>query len=254
MFVSLPLGNRSQSGVWHQIHHRGEWRERQLVCFICKCVLHYIPSACALSQPGPSFPLSVLFVFDLHLRMHLLLYVAFVVRICSSSCSTRTISVFVHLLWMFGNVLILKTSHSTLCKFAIVTEAVHFISKALMTGVALMAANVHFQMCLFPPYMHIFYCCHGYCFHLSIHPFWQGFKGICSLLVNVIKGCWSVMQIVRLLSWEFSQFLSRNRFISFSAQDEGLYLSNCCSVKWNLVSSNLLLLFWDNEKLPDTVE
>lgn len=130
----------------------------------------------------------------------------------------------------------------------------HFISKALMTGVALTAAIVHFQMCLFPPYIHIFYCCHGYCFHLSIHPFWQGFKGICSLLVNVIKGCWSVMQIVRLLSWEFSQFLSWNSFISFSAQDEALYLSNCCSVKWNHVSSNLLLLFWDNEKLPDTVE
>lgn len=74
----------------------------------------------------------------------------------------------------------------------------HFISKALMTGFALMAAIVHFQMCLFPPYAIVAMVTVS--IYLSIHPSWQCFKGICSLLVNVIKGRWSVVLIMRLLS------------------------------------------------------
>lgn len=42
-------------------------------------------------------------------------------------------------------------------------------SKALMTGIALMTAILCLQMCLLKPYIPIFYCCHGSCFHQSIH-------------------------------------------------------------------------------------
>lgn len=71
-------------------------------------------------------------------------------------------------------------------------------SKDLTTGIALMTAILCLQMCLLK---------HTYPFLLlpwllfpSSYPSGQCFKGICSLLVNVIKGRWSVMLIVRLLS------------------------------------------------------
>lgn len=44
----------------------------------------------------------------------------------------------------------------------------HFISKALVTGFALMAAIVHFQMCLFPPYAIVAMATVS--IYLSIHP------------------------------------------------------------------------------------
>lgn len=74
-----------------------------------------------------------------------------------------------------------------------------------MTGVA------HHLMYLFPPYVPIVYCCHGYCLHLSIHPSWQCFKGICSFLMNVIKArkicdADSVASLTSTVSWEFAQF------------------------------------------------
>lgn len=165
MFVPLPLGDLPQSGVWHQIHHRGEWRERQLLCFICKCVLYYIPSACALSQTIPSFPLSVLFGFALH--FHLLLYAVFV----QPTSVSLILQVYLFIICDCFKTSWIERRHSSHCLSLLLwLKHEHFISKALMDGIAVMTAIVRLQMCLFLPYIPIFYCCHGYCFHLSIYP------------------------------------------------------------------------------------
>lgn len=72
----------------------------------------------------------------------------------------------------------------------------------------------------FPPYVPTHYCCHGYCIYLSIYPYWQCFKGICSLLVNVIT--WrqicdadTEVSLTSPTNWEFILFLSQTPSPSF---------------------------------------
>lgn len=56
--------------------------------------------------------------------------------------------------------------------------------------------------------------------HLSIYLYWQCFKGICSLLVNVITerqicDADSEASLTSLTSWEFTQFLWQNQPVRF---------------------------------------